>query len=58
MKASGVGTNPLNVLHKGGIGAKSRKLMSFHDVLDYDTGPNPKHDPRGGRRGGALIKSP
>ncbi|EYU25249.1 hypothetical protein MIMGU_mgv1a016716mg [Erythranthe guttata] len=37
----------------GEVRAKTRKLMGFVQVLDYDyAGPNPKHDPRGKRGGG------
>lgn len=33
---------------------KSRKLLEVDAMLDYDyPGPNPKHDPRKGRGGGA-----
>ncbi|KAL1553129.1 hypothetical protein AAHA92_13842 [Salvia divinorum] len=43
-------TNPH--LHKGEMGANSRKLLGIDIVLDYDdAGPNVKHDPKG-RRGG------
>ncbi|KAL9163093.1 hypothetical protein ABFS82_06G019300 [Erythranthe guttata] len=49
----GVGTNPLHLLPEGEVRAKTRKLMGFVQVLDYDyAGPNPKHDPRGKRGGG------
>ncbi|KAG6410058.1 hypothetical protein SASPL_128105 [Salvia splendens] len=41
-----------HLLHKGEMGANSRKLLGMDIVLDYDdAGPNVKHDPRG-RRGG------
>ncbi|KAG8381120.1 hypothetical protein BUALT_Bualt06G0089400 [Buddleja alternifolia] len=53
-EGSDIGANRLvGLLRKGGGGAKSRKLMGFNAVLDYDyAGPNPKHDPRGRKGGG------
>ncbi|KAL3653657.1 hypothetical protein CASFOL_003338 [Castilleja foliolosa] len=51
LKASCNGTNRLDLLHKEGYGANSRKLLQVDIVFDYgDAGPNPKHDPR--RKGG------
>ncbi|KAA8540059.1 hypothetical protein F0562_026751 [Nyssa sinensis] len=56
----GESTNRIYSLHKDGVPVNSRKLLVFHEVLDYDyAGSNPKHDPRKGKPvGGGNGRNP